>query len=461
MMILDSLINFLPQVELFSKVKTNIDGFCIDSRKLKKNFVFIAIDGKNHRGVDFVEEVFKKEASAVIVEKKYRKILSPWKNKLSLILVPEIKSALSGCSRYMLSLFNGKVIGITGSNGKTTTKNLIASILSSTFNVHQSEKNFNNEIGVPLTVFGLKKDTEILVSEVGINKSGEMDRLANLLRPDFSLITNISPTHLEGLKSEYNIMQEKSKLFERTGTLCFANLKNPWLKDLRLKARRLLTVHPSDPSADRYFDRIENLGLDGWKVVYKKISIKYPLYGMGNLENLIMAIALCEYIGVPLKRIPPVVSQFKNIPGRSQIFKNSKIVLLDESYNSNPFSMERSIEFIDSIKTDKIKCIVFGTMAELGKKEKFYHKFIGHKLALSSADVIFVFGKGSYPAFKVIKKMSKKDLFFFEDKDELEISLKQKINDFQKKGIITLVKGSRLCNLNEVVEKIKKEFSLR
>jgi UDP-N-acetylmuramoyl-tripeptide--D-alanyl-D-alanine ligase len=240
------------------------------------------------------------------------------------------------------------------------------------------------------------------------------------------------------------------------------------LKELRKKVPRLLTVHPTDRKADRRFDEIEDLGLDGWRVRWRGVPMRTPLYGPANLENLVTALAVAEELGVTAKDAARVLPGIKLVAGRSDVLRSGKITVLDETYNANPASVRRSLDLLDGLDTVARKCAVIGTMAELGRRSAWFHADLGGRLAGSSIGSIWLYGramKAALPRLAGIRNSGRDVRWFSEtDRDELSRAFVEAATTAGypgQRGFVALVKGSRSCGLDVVVSYAKKKLSLR
>jgi UDP-N-acetylmuramoyl-tripeptide--D-alanyl-D-alanine ligase len=459
-MTLKEVLEHVPHSGFTGDENRKVARFTTDSRKAGKDDLFIALDGARSRGLDFIEDIIRKKCSAICADRKYSQELTKVSGRLNVILVEDAFSALRDMASFQRSLFKGHVVAVTGSNGKTTTKELIAGLLSLKYCVHKNEKNFNNEIGVPLTLFGLKPDHEILVTECGINHPGEMMKLAKMVRPEISVITNIGSAHLEFMGSEENIAREKAKLCDMTSGMVFVGLDNPYRNYFSREGLKIVTVHPEDKLADFHFDSVSSRGLDGWSVRYQDVDIRFPLYGRYNLENLAMAVAVANGLGIPaLSMRKPLGKNSFDMTGRSSIFSNRTLTLIDESYNSNYSSLSASLENFRSLPDFETKFAVIGSMKELGQQSEELHCRIGTQLSGMELSGIFFTGDETESALRAYTgKASARR--FDPNTDELFHSLYDALRSVSGRAAV-LVKGSRANKLDELVEKTVAKFRLK
>lgn len=433
-------------------------GFSLDSRTVKKADLFFALDGQAHRAIDFIAEIMKKKASCVVAEKKYAVELSVWKGKIDIIFVGDIMTALREAATWYKSLFNVITVGVTGSNGKTTTKELIADLLSTHYRVHKNEKNFNNEIGVPLTIFGLKKQHQMLVAELGINHVGEMDRLASIVRPDFAVITNIGATHLEYLIDEETVAREKARMLVYATKKVFLNTENSHLSVFSDYPLRKVFIHPDNKETSYHFDSIEPLGVSGYRLVYRGIKSRFSLYGMHNLDNLIMAIAVAQELGVPVRKIMKAIGSIRSIESRAAIHGNKRLTLIDESYNSNYSSLTRSLSNLTAFPGYICKAVVIGEMKELGAASEISHAKIGRQLSEMELNQIYLVGEQSKMIADNYTGAAAIEVFGTYKDAEAAI-----VADLENCGgpMVMLVKGSRGNRLDELVRILIKKLKLK
>jgi len=436
---------------------TNLTGFCLDSRELKRGNVFICLDGRRHKGVEFVPEAIRKKASAVVVDERYAEETKRYADRIAVILVADMMRAVRECARFWKSLFNVITVAVTGSNGKTTTKELIAAILSRKFSVLSNRKNFNNEIGVPMTLFRLNRSHEVLVIELGVSKPGEMKRLASMVRPEYAVITNIGSSHLEFLKTEYGVAREKSRILDFTTKAVFLNLDNRFRDMMRRPGLARIMVHPTKRLTAYRFDSVVSRGYDGWTVRLGGRKIEFPLYGGYNLDNLAMAVAVGRVLGVGPADMSRAVGRMRYIGSRACLLTGKGLTVVDESYNANYSSLSGSIRFLNRAETAGEKAVIIGEMKELGRRSRLLHGRIGLELSRTRIGRILLAGREA----KQIKKTyySRGRVVWCGTRREL---VREALALRPEKGHLTvLVKGSRSNRLDEIVDILKKKWSLK
>ena len=421
---------------LFQKTK----GVVTDTRLSVKNSFYIALKGINFDGNNFAKEAIEKGAFYALVNKK-----SIAKDNDRFIYVDDTLKTLQKLANYHRSIIDTKVIAITGSNGKTTTKELLSEILSKEFKIFATKGNLNNHIGVPLSLLSINRECEYAIIELGANHLGEINHLCKIAKPDFGLITNFGYAHIEGFGSFDGVVKGKSELYnyliEKKGRL-FINLddviQKKWLK------YRPISTYGQTSKADFKIEQINNKG-KGTTIKIENLIIESQLFGDYNFSNIGASVAISRFLGVPNQKIKKALELYKPINKRSQVInkKNNKILL--DAYNANPSSMIASINsFLKNNPKNSIA--VLGDMLELGFYEKEGHVKIIKLLESSGFEEIFFVGK---LFFKFSKESNsfKKTIHFFKEKIEAYSYLKKR--KFKNKNI--LIKGSRKLQLEDTI----------
>tara|TARA_Y100000996_G_scaffold413193_1_gene400900 strand:- start:10894 stop:12192 length:1299 start_codon:yes stop_codon:yes gene_type:complete len=421
---------------LFQKTK----GVVTDTRLSVKNSFYIALKGINFDGNNFAKEAIEKGAFYALVNKK-----SIAKDNDRFIYVDDTLKTLQKLANYHRSIIDTKIIAITGSNGKTTTKELLSEILSKEFKIFATKGNLNNHIGVPLSLLSINRECEYAIIELGANHLGEINHLCKIAKPDFGLITNFGYAHIEGFGSFDGVVKGKSELYnyliEKKGRL-FINLddviQKKWLK------YRPISTYGQTSKADFKIEQINNKG-KGTTIKIENLIIESQLFGDYNFSNIGASVAISRFLGVSNQKIKKALELYKPINKRSQVInkKNNKILL--DAYNANPSSMIASINsFLKNNPKNSIA--VLGDMLELGFYEKEGHVKIIKLLESSAFEEIFFVGK---LFFKFSKESNsfKKTIHFFKEKIEAYSYLKKR--KFKNKNI--LIKGSRKLQLEDTI----------
>jgi len=413
-----------------------------DSRKEIKNSIFFALKGEKFNGNEFAEVAINQGCSyAIIDEKKYQK-------DLRFILVDNVLETLQVLAKYHRSQLNIPVIGITGTNGKTTTKEFIKSILCKKYNTLATSGNLNNHIGVPLTLLSITKETEIAIIEMGANHIGEITELCEIAQPNFGIITNIGKAHLEGFGSIEGIIETKKALYdylENHSGVAFVNYKDETLKELSKNIPQI--TYGCAQHADFNGNLIESnpfLTIE-WDIGNAKTlsnRIQTKIIGDYNFDNIMASIAIGSFFNVPVDDIKNALESFEPSGNRSQLINTSTNVVILDAYNANPTSMNASI--INFSRMDyKEKVAIIGDMFELGKESSTEHQIVLDLLKDQSFNQVILVGN----TFSLLTK-DPSAFICFKDVEEAYQYLKE--NPIKNSSV--LIKGSRGVRLEKIVE---------
>ena len=425
-------------------LKRKFHAISINSKKIKKDDIFIAIKGLNFDGHDYINEAFKNGAIAAIIsdEEKISK---------NTILVNDTKKSLADISSLFLMKFKPFVIGITGSNGKTTTKELIKSILDSNYGTNKilaTQANYNNDIGLPLTIFNLNSEHSHIVLEMGMNHPKEISYLANIAPPNFAVITNIGEAHIENFKNREAIANEKKDILRNLkaeGTAILpkdSEFFNFLVKDLKnVKVLSFGMRKDADISCEL---------LDHKKILIKTpkydLEIKSKLLGHNNISNILAAVTCAYQLKINPTKIKEGIENITPIPSRLELKEGKKrAAIIDDTYNANPSSFLSAIEVLDEFPGKKI--LVIGDMAELGENSRIYHQELSRTIKKTKINITL--GLGKYT--KEIITLLGRNNTWFRSKDDLVKHLYSCM-----KGSTILVKGSRSMKMEEIVKKLIK-----
>ena len=435
--------------------KTEVLGVVIDSRQVESGYLFVAIPGEKVDGHKFIPDVFAKGAAAVLSEQQLEDPAGPY------ILVESTTKALRDLAEYYRKSLDIKVVGITGSVGKTSTKEMIASVLSEKYKVLKTEGNYNNEIGLPLTIFKIRAEHEVAVLEMGISEFGEMHRLATMANPDICVITNIGLCHLENLKTRDGILKAKTESFahlkkdgvailngddDKLSTIRQVGDKEPVFYGMEEKMK-----YREDAKKSVYATGVENLGLYGMQARIHtpegERDVRIPIPGEHNVYNALAATAVGLSLGLSLNQISSGILKAKTIGGRTNLLNTGSMTVIDDCYNANPVSMKASIDVLATAEGRKIA--VLGDMGELGENEKKLHYEVGEYLAKKEIDVLFCAGELSEEIAKAAQKESKTcEVYYFKTRD----ALLEQLLPFLKKGDTVLVKASHFMEYPKIVK---------
>ncbi len=420
-----------------------------DSRSIKQCELFIPLIGPNFDGHLFAADAYMKSGGGSLCQKGREAACEHAGG--TIILVEDTTRALLDLARYKRKQLGATFIAITGSNGKTTTKELLVHIMGGFASLAYNEKNYNNNIGVPQTILSIAGQPAYCILELGTNHPGEIAVLAELVEPDMSTITNVHASHLEGLGDITGVFREKVSLFERTkeNGAIFVNVDDPTLRPVADSPMRRAYTYGVKLRADFMLSREEAKGLDGFDLELilqgEKVSATTRLLGTHNLYNIVAAVAIAHVCRVPKETIRERVASFEPYPGRFRAVRSKKgYTIIDDAYNANPSSMEWAIDTLEQLPCKGKKIAILGEMKELGEKNVQYHRELGRSLKKSSLSSILFFGEAARVA---CDEMNNGRAKFFDDKEAL-IAYAAAL---AKRDDLILVKGSRAMHMNEVV----------
>lgn len=434
---------------------TVIETISTDSRDLGEKTLFIPIVGEKFDGHDFINELSSdgKIVCALTMKKGYEKSASA--AGAVLILCEDTLSALGKIGRFHRNRFNPVTLGITGTNGKTTTKELIYAVLSSAYKTHKNVKNYNNEIGVPFTLLELDESHEAAVIEMGMNHTGEIERLSSMVSPDYGLITNVGAGHLEFLGSMENVAFAKSEIIKgmKTGSTLIVNKDTECfhiIKKLADEAGIKLFTFGLESGADLSPDSFK-LSPDKTVVVYKKETVTVPLYGKHNVYNILAALAVAEILNIKIPQAASALSGFVNVGGRSEII-DREYTVINDTYNSNPLSSLFALESVCDVFPGRRKIAVLADMKELGESSCVYHVKVGEFAGSRKFDHLLFYGEMAeyYEKGALSAGMNPSSVRIFETKDDIADYLK----GYLKEKDVVLVKGSRSMRMEDVVNRL-------
>lgn len=429
----------------------------IDSRKVKKGSLFVAIKGEHLDGHDFVFDAVKKGANAIVINANK---LNKFNNlEIPVATVDDTTLAYGELAKIWRKKLNAKIISLTGSNGKTTTKEMLAVLLAEKFNVVKTEANNNNHIGVPLTIFSADEKCEALVLEQGTNHFGEIEYSAKISQPDYALITNIGDSHLEFLKNRNGVYKEKSALLKVTaqhGGLVFINNDDPILSKTK-KNYQNKVIYGFKGAVDvkgKIFGFTEDRRTK-IQITYNKKSfnVTLPVYGESSANNFLAASAIALKLGLTQKQIIGGAQKLKPVYGRLAVKKFKNAVLIDDTYNSNPESVKAAVEVVKKIKTYNCKIIVLGDMFELGKSSEKLHKGLAKIFTDKKNLIVLTLGDKMKILHTALTHKKIKSIHF-NSREALSLYLRYE----EIENSVILVKGSRGMKMEEFVNQLEKRF---
>ena len=422
-----------------------VTGVAIDTRKLQPGDLFVAFKGEHVDGHDYLAQAASRGASAALVSRKVDSALPQ-------VLVDDVELALGDLASAARAQHNARVIGITGSNGKTTVKTLTASILSLHGRTHVNTGSYNNEIGLPLTLLAMPADTEYAVLEMGAGKPGDISYLAAIARPDIGLVNIIAPAHLERVGSVEGVAETKGALYQALPAdgVAIINADDAFARFFEglASTRRVLSFgldHKADVGADIIEQRV-----DGSRFVLNtpvgKAEVALPLPGRHNVANALASAAIALALDVPLTTIVAGLEQASTVEGR---LKRESMAggwtLIDDSYNANPSSMAAAIDTL-ALATGE-RWLVLGDMAELGADTRLLHAAVGAHAQQRGIEHLFAVGPLSVAAVEAFGAHGE----HFEDKAALIAALQSRLHS----GVTCLIKGSHSAGMEQVVVALK------
>jgi UDP-N-acetylmuramoyl-tripeptide--D-alanyl-D-alanine ligase len=445
----------LSKVEFLNKnLIKPVKGISIDSRKINEGDLFFAIKGENFDGHDFIDDVFSRGASCAVIESAQ---IERFKDKqYPLIVVENTTIALGELANLYRKKFDVKVIGLTGSNGKTTTKEMIAKVLSTKFNVLKTEGNLNNNFGVPLNLFRLEKRHQLAVIEMGINHFGEMKVLCEIAEPDYGLITNIGNDHIEFLESREGVAKENGELFrfiKKKNGFAFVNSDEKLIKEQAKGIKRKLTFGFNSRADVRGKIRsINKLAQPSLEVFYKekKELINLPTFGIHTAQNALCAVAVGLKFGITLKQIKQSLESFQPYDKRMQVIEIGNYTIINDAYNANPDSMKMAIQTLSMMNGYPEKIAVLGDMLELGADSEKFHRELAKNLKENGITKAFFFGELIKATYDEAMNLGL-GVKIFDDKKKLADEILSSI----PVGSLILLKGSRKMKMEEITDHLK------
>ncbi len=449
-------IAYICQGEVFSGNKDVVcQNFVKDTREIKPGDTYIGIKGATFDGNSFYEEAFSKGANCCILEKEYIK-----KNNISvkkpIIGVDNTLEALKNIALYKRNNSMANVIGVTGSVGKTSTKDMIYSVAKTTFKTLKTEGNYNNNIGLPLTLMRLN-DEEVAILEMGMNHLGEIDYLTKIAKPHISVITNVGTAHIGMLGSRENILKAKLEIIngmDSNGILIINN-DNDLLHEYKKAASsvNIVTIGIENPSDFMATDIVLNETSSTFKIKYqnKTYNIYVPVAGRVFIYNSLIAFAIGMLLEINPANIIEGIKNFELTKNRMEYFKiDDDITIIDDAYNASVDSMKSSIEVLSKYKNRKIA--VLGDMLELGDYSQSLHEQVGDYVAQSNIDILITVGKlAKFIALRAQTKESKTQIYSFLSNEEALTKIKKLL----QKDDVVLFKASNGMHFKEIIEKLK------
>ncbi len=443
----------------------NFTGVSTDSRTARPGACFFAIPGENFDGHDYVADAFAKGAVCAVVSKDIP-VGKPTDKPI--LKVEDTIKALGDFAGEYRRQSSFKVVAITGSAGKTTTKEIAYHALSQCFRVYQSPKSFNNNIGLPLTLLGAEADDQIVIAELGSNHPGEIAHLTGIAAPDIAVVTNVHPTHLEGFGDLKTIIQEKSSISEGLtpdGVFIINTDFDRLVTACRTKGTKFITFGKSDGA--NYQARNVSYEASSSRFTVDSTEVYLPLAGPGNVENALAAWAVCSQLGLAIDDFAQAVKTLSPASMRAELLQIGTLTVLNDCYNANPASMRNALDILAGLDPARNRRLVFicGDMAELGQQTERLHTELGTYIAQAKVRLLVAVGKFAKITTEAAKNTAEYNSHSHEAKSlkikcfEDTISACNNLHEFIKDYDIILVKGSRTARLEMVVEKLKELYS--
>ena len=426
--------------------ETVITGISYDSRTVSKGFLYIAIKGSRVDGNDFIPQAVASGASAVLVDRNHEAVACRrcLPCGVAVIAADNPAGALSRFSSIQI-LSNRKFTGIavTGSCGKTTTKEMIASILSTRFRVARTPGNLNSTLGLPLAVLTMDDEADFGVFEMGVDHYGEMDAMTRIIQPELAVLTNIGISHLENFETREGIAREKGRIFlpQTQGFI----LDDNDMKDI------LYSMSPGIRTVSCPFEDVEMLGLDGIAMSLGSRRFVMPTVGMHNVKDASLAVALARHVGMRDDEIIDGLSSLKPLFGRSRVVHQGSLTVIEDCYNATLDSVDDAIRTVSGLEWKADKLIVLGDMRELGSASRDAHRQVGRSLCTARCDHILLYGDEMEEAYRVLYDSGRRDVVYTRRFDVLSSSLRKKASS----GDLVLLKGSRAMAMERLFETLK------
>jgi len=424
-------------------------GIATDSRQIRDGELFVALRGEKFDGHDFIAMV-QSTALASIIEKNWFEKNKPASGNF--LIVDDSLLALQHCGRAVRRTWQKPVIAIGGSNGKTTTKELVAGVLAQAHKTHRTIGNLNNHIGVPLTLAGLQNDHALAVVEVGTNHFGEIARLCEIAEPEYGLITNIGREHLEYFRDLAGVARAEMELFEylraNNGT-ALVNVDDPTLRRQKWDGLRIITYGFSEGAQIRGVHAMTDE--DGCSIfTVDGVSIRVPIPGAHNAINALAAVAVGLQFGVSVKQAKTGIESSRAVSKRMQIERIGGVTFINDAYNANPESMRAALEALLAmpISKDGRRLAVLGDMLEMGDAGAAAHREIGGTINHIKLNAVFAFGPASRHLVDAIDSNTIATVGHFQNK----AGICDAVGDYVRSGDIVLVKGSRGMKMEEIIE---------
>ncbi len=430
----------------------SVKGFSLDSRSIAGGEGFVAVRGKYHDGHAFIKKAIAKGASFIVAEEYI-----PVKPKIPFFVVDDTYQALRSIAVYIRKKKKPFVYAITGSLGKTTTKEMLGFLLSPYFKVLTNKGTENNLLGVVKTIFSLR-DEEIMILELGTNMKGEIESLAGIALPDVGVITFIKPVHLEGLGSLKGVFSEKISLLNVNPKMkVILNRDDPYLAGVKMNKISNRVYWFGKKRDNHLFGRpSKGISRSSTFLIQDKYELTLPRYCEGFITNVLAALLAARIAGIPLKALVERMNHFQNfLPLRMQIDKIKGFSILNDAYNANPYSFQAAFENLKKCSLKKVA--VIGDMLELGKRNRYYHELLAGQILNCEFSYCLTLGKHTLYLNKKLRGLGYKKAFHFMSQEAIAQFINKRIgvSPQNKKRYLIFLKGSRKMETEKIIKYLR------
>lgn len=446
----EEIVKAVGGILISGEINTEFYSISTDSRKIKEGDLFIPLAGERFDGHDYIESSLEQGAYGSLTQKD----VEPLCGKV-LIKVSDTMKALRDLAEYYRKKYEIPFVGITGSVGKTSTKEMVSAVLSKRFNVLKTQGNFNNEIGVPLTVFNLDTSHEVAVVEMGMSGFGEISRLTSIVKPDIAIITNIGLSHIEKLGSKNNILRAKMEVFEGLNEkgLVILNGDDKLLYGLNNLLKFRTVFYGMEDGLHYQAYNLESLGEKGStfdiQLENREYRVKIPVPGIHNVYNALAGIAVGIELGISPEKIIAGIEEFSPGNMRLNVLNQNGLKIINDAYNASPQSMEAAIDVLKDISSEGRTFAVLGDMLELGDISYSAHVDIGRYAVSKGIDYVVAVGENGRNIAHGAIEAGAEEQRVFEFKENADAG--RFLKGFLKSGDVLLVKGSRGMRMEEIV----------
>lgn len=435
---------------------STVEKFCSDTRIIEKNDLFISLKSETSDGITYIKEALENGAMGVITEYNIpEEIVNKYNNKL-ILKVKNITDSIQKIAKYKRTLYDIPIVAVTGSVGKTSTKDIIASVVGKKYNVTKTKGNYNNHIGVPLTILSWNENTEAAVVEMGMNHFGEIELLTNIVKPTIAIITNIGTAHIGILGSRENILKAKMEILDGlTPNGCIIlNNDNDLLNKCDIKKYRKITYGIENSSNYVAYDIARNETYTEYKIKIndKEEKVYVPVPGDHFIYNSLCAIAVGKKLNIETDKIIEGIKTFEITGKRNEILEINDIKIMNDYYNASYDSMKASLEVLSNIKATR-RLAILGDMLELGEYAEKLHSMVGEEVAKNKIDVLCTVGELSKSTAKTAKTLGTKEVYQFSTNEECI----NKLGEIVRKNDAILIKASNAMHFGEISKYLQGE----